>query len=64
MYILSSVLSQAKLYEPCHEKSDYCICENNSADHLHCNRAADQHLCFVYIDSTSPILPKSEFSGL
>ena len=45
-------------------KPDYCICEIKGADHLHCNCAANQHLCFVYIESTSPILPKSEISGV
>ena len=30
-----------------------------SGDH-----AVDQHLCFCYIDSTNPLLPKSEISSL
>ena len=41
-------------------KPDFCICENKGADQLRSNRAADQHLCFSYIDSTIPLLPKSE----
>ena len=28
-----------------------------------CNRAADQRLCFCYIDSVFPLLPKSEISA-
>ena len=39
--------------------SSYCICQNKRAD-----RAADQHLCFPYIDSTIPLLPKSKISSL
>ena len=43
----------------------FCICENIGADQLHCNRAADQHLCFRYIDGKIPLLPKpiAIFSG-
>ena len=37
-------------------KPTFCICENKGADQLHGNRAADQHLCFRYIDSTIPLL--------
>ena len=40
-------------------KLDFCICENKDADQLRENREADQHLCFRYIDSTIPLLPKS-----
>ena len=29
----------------------------------HCNRAADQRLCFCYIDTVFPLLPKSEISA-
>ena len=41
-------------------KPSFCICENKVADQLCGNRTADQHLCFHYIDSTIPLLPKSE----
>ena len=40
-------------------KPDFCICQNNGADQLCGNRAAYQHLCFRYIDSIIPPLPKS-----
>ena len=40
------------------------ICENKDADQLCGNRTADQRLCFRYMDSTIPLLPKSEFSSL
>ena len=40
------------------------ICENKAADQLHSNCAADQRLCFRYIDSTIPLLSKSEISSL
>ena len=38
----------------------FCICENKDADQLRSNCAADQRLCFHYIDSTIPLLSKSE----
>ena len=44
-------------------KPNLCICENKGADQLHGkhgNSAADQRLCFRYIDSAIPLLPKSE----
>ena len=40
------------------------ICENKDADQLRGNREADQRLCFRYIDSTVPLLSKSEISSL
>ena len=36
-------------------KPAFCICEN---------KGADQHLCFRYIGSTIPLLPKAEISSL
>ena len=45
-------------------KPDFCICENKDADQLRGNRQADQRLCFRYMDSTIPLLPKSEISSL
>ena len=41
-------------------KPAFCICENKNADQLRGNREADQRLCFRYIDSTLPLLPKYE----
>ena len=41
-------------------KPAFCICENKDADQLRGNREADQCLCFRYIASTIPLLPKSE----
>ena len=41
-------------------KPAFCICENKDADQLRSNCAADQRLCFRYIDSTILLLPKSE----
>ena len=40
------------------------ICENKGTDQLHHSRAAHQHLCFCYIDSIAPLIPKSEISSL
>ena len=36
-------------------KHAFCILENKGADQLSGYRAADQRLCFHYIDSTSPL---------
>ena len=43
---------------------DFCICEKKDADQLRGNHEADRRLCFRYADSTIPLLPKSEVSGL
>ena len=45
-------------------KPAFCICENKDADQLRGNREAGQRLCFRYIDSTIPLLPKYESSSL
>ena len=45
-------------------KPDFCICENKEADQLHRDCAADQRLCFFYIVSTIPLLPKYEIPSL
>ena len=42
-------------------KLAFCICENKDADQL---READQRLYFRYVDSTIPLLSKSEISSL
>ena len=39
-------------------KPSFCICENKDADQLCGNREADQRLCFRFIASTIPVLPK------
>ena len=49
--------------EPRYEKPGFCICENKDADQLRSNCAADQRLCFRYIDTTIPLLSKSEISS-
>ena len=51
-------------FEPRLEKTYFFICGNKSADQLCGYRAADQCICFCYIDSTIPLLPKSEISSL
>ena len=45
-------------------KLAFCICENKDTDRVCSNREADQRLCFRYIDSTIPLLPKSEISSI
>ena len=44
-------------------KLAFCICEKKDTDQLRGNREADQRLCLRYIDSTIPLLPKSEISS-
>ena len=44
-------------------KPVFRICENKDIDQLRGNRKADQRLCFLYIDSTIPLLPKSKISS-
>ena len=44
-------------------KPTICIGENKGADQLRGNREADQRLCFRYLDSTIPLLLKSEISS-
>ena len=39
-------------------KPDFHKCENKDADQLRGHREADQRLCFCYIASTIPLLPK------
>ena len=38
-------------------KLAFYICENKDADQLRSNCAPDQRLCFLYTDSTIPLLP-------
>ena len=45
-------------------KPALCICENKDADQFRGNREADQRLCFRYIDSTIPLVPKYEISNI
>ena len=54
----------AKINSLVMRKPMFCICENKDADQLRGNREADQRLCFRYIDSTIPLLSKSEISSL
>ena len=61
--ILNHLTKVETIFEPHHEKTHVCICENKDADQLRGNREADQRLCFHYIDSTIPLLSKSEISS-
>ena len=45
-------------------KPDFCISENEGADQLRSNWAADQRLCIRYINSTIPLPPKSKISSI
>ena len=42
----------------------FYLCDNKGADQLHGDQAADQCLCFRYINRTIPRLPKSKISRL
>ena len=42
-------------------KPAFSICKNKDADQLWGNCAADQHLCFPFIDSTIPLVPNYKF---
>ena len=46
------------------KKPAFCMWENKDADQLRGNCEADQRLCFRNIDSTIPLLSKSEISSL
>ena len=66
-----ALLNRTKVTHDSHEhmsrvvrKPAFCICENKDADQLRGYREADQRLCFRYIDSTIPLLYKSEISSL
>ena len=54
------------LYNICRimRKSDFHIWENECADQLRSNCAADQHLCLRYIKSTISLLAISKISSL
>ena len=45
-------------------KSDFCLCENKSADQLCSNCTADQRLCFRYTDCTIPLLVIAKISSV
>ena len=45
-------------------KPTFCVCENKDADQLRGDREADQRLYFRYIDSTIPLLSKSDIFKL
>ena len=41
----------------------FCICKYKGADQLHSNSAADQYLCFGYLDSTIPCFLDLKFQA-
>ena len=44
-------------------KPAFCLCENKDADQLHSNCAADQRLCFRYMDSAIPLYLNPKFQA-
>ena len=44
-------------------KPDFCHGKNKGADQLCSDCTTDQRLCFCYMDSTIPLLPKLEISN-
>ena len=61
LYVSVKSLKVESKYESPHGKTN--IGENKDADQLCGNREADQRLCFRYLDSTIPLLPKSKISS-
>ena len=56
-----SLITPRKHYMSCIvRKPTFCICENKDADQLRGNREADLRLCFRYINSSIPLLSKSQ----
>ena len=54
-------------YEQCHEKTCFFLHMEKQRCRICCaesNSAPDQRLCFPYIDSTIPLIPKSAISSL
>ena len=45
-------------------KADFAYAKTKTKNQLRSNCAADQRLCFHYIDSTTPLLPKYKISSL
>ena len=60
IYIIKSLLREMSHLVG---KPTICIGENKGADQLHGNPEAEQRLCFRYLDSTIPLLLKSEISS-
>ena len=52
------------LFEPRHKKTCFLHMGNKGTDQLSGNSAADQRLCFRYIDSSIPVLLKYKISSL
>ena len=48
------------VYNVMRKPAAFCICGNKGPDQLCDNRAANQRLCFRYVDSLIPLIPKSE----
>ena len=45
-------------------KLAFCMCKNKDADQQRSNCATGQRLCFRYMESTIPLLSKSEISSV
>ena len=63
-FVIRCIDNKLPLFKPRCEKTGFCICENKDADQLRGYREADQRLCFRYIDSIIPLLPKYKISSL
>ena len=64
LYNIQDDTGDQLLIEPRHEKTCCCMCEIKGADQLRGYRAANQRLCFRFIDSTFSLLPKSKNPSL
>ena len=63
-FTLSRIPQETRNMSRLMRKPTFSICENEDADQLRGDREADQRLFFRYMDSTIPLLPKSEILNL
>ena len=59
-----NVSHELTIYEPRHEKNEFCLCKNKGADQLCSNCTVDQCLCFCYRDSTINLINIQNFQLL
>ena len=63
-YLISYIILFQTYLSRVMRKPTFSICKNKDADQLRGYRGADQRLCFRFLDSTIPLLPKYKISSL
>ena len=58
------MLGKLKILSRLLRKPDFFICKNKDIGQLRGNYTADQHICFGFLDTAIPVLPKPEISKL